>query len=145
MIQTLDVNTVASELKVSISLFVRRLRQSSIQADLTLPEIAAMSRLERVGSATTSDLARVDQITPQAMGVTLASLEERGLVERRPDPSDGRRSSMSLTTTGQQALRNKLSAQTEQLAKVIADRFTVAEVEILRAAAPLIERLGEGL
>jgi DNA-binding MarR family transcriptional regulator len=90
-------------------------------------------------------LARVDQITPQAMGVTLASLEERGLVERRPDPSDGRRSSMSLTTTGQQALRNKLSAQTEQLAKVIADRFTVAEVEILRAAAPLIERLGEGL
>ncbi len=145
MVQDLDVNTVASALKVSISLFVRRLRQSSAQAELSLPEISALSRLQRAGSATTSDLARVDQITPQAMGATLAALEERGLVERRPDPSDGRRVTMSVTKAGQQALRNERSAQTEQLAKALAGGFTRAEVETLRAAAPLIERLGESL
>jgi len=145
VVEDLDVNTVASALQVSIGLFVRRLRQSSVQAELSLPEISALSRLERAGSATTSDLARVDQITPQAMGATLAALEERGLVERRPDPSDGRRVTMSVTTAGQRALRNKRSARTEQLAKALASGFTQAEVETLRAAAPLIERLGESL
>ena len=90
-------------------------------------------------------MARVDQITPQAMGVTLAALEERGLVERRPDPSDGRRVTMMVTKAGQQALRNKRSARAEQLAKALANGFTQAEVEVLRAAAPLIERLGERL
>jgi DNA-binding MarR family transcriptional regulator len=140
-----DVHAVASALQVSIGLFVRRLRQSSVEADLSLPELAALSRLERAGSATTSDLARVDQITPQAMGTTLAALEERGLVERRPDPADGRRVTMSVTTAGQQALRNKRSARTAQLATALASGFTRAEVKTLRAAAPLIERLGESL
>ena len=145
MVEDLDVNTVAAALKVSIGLFVRRLRQSTVQDDLSVPGISALSRLERAGSATTSDLARVEQITPQAMGATLAALEERGLVERRRDPSDGRRVTMSVTEAGQQALRNKRSAQTEQLAKALASGFTQAEVETLRAAAPLIERLGESL
>jgi DNA-binding MarR family transcriptional regulator len=145
MVEDLDVSTVAAALKVSISLFVRRLRQSSIQDELSLPELSALSRLERAGSATTSDLARVDQVTPQAMGVTLAPLEDRGLVVRRPHPTDGRRATMSVTPAGQRALRDKRSAQTEQLAKALAAGFTAAEIEILSAAAPLIERLGESL
>ncbi len=130
MVDDLDVNAedlhvnTASALQVSIGLFMRRLRQSSVQADLSLPEISALSRLERAGSATTSDLARVEQITPQAMGATLAALEERGLVERRPDPADGRRVAMSVTTAGQQALQNKRGARTEQLAKALAGGFT---------------------
>jgi DNA-binding MarR family transcriptional regulator len=140
-----DLNAVAAALKVNIYLFVRRLRQSSVKDDLSLSELSALSRLERAGSATTSELARVDQVTPQAMGVTLAALEERGLVERRPDPADGRRVTMSATAAGQHLVRDKRSAQTEQLATVLAARFTAAEVEILSAAAPLIERLGEGL
>ena len=145
MVEDLDVDSVAAALKVSIGLFVRRLRQSSVQDDLSLPEMSALSRLERAGSATTSDLARVDQITPQAMGATLAALEGRGLVERRRDPRDGRRVTMSVTEVGQRALRNTRSAQTEQLAKALASGFSPAEVETLRVAATLIERLGESL
>jgi DNA-binding MarR family transcriptional regulator len=143
--EDLDVSTVASALQVSIGLFVRRLRQSSVQADLSLPEMSALSRLERAGSATTSDLARAEQITPQAMGATLAALEARSLVERRPDASDGRRVTMSVTPAGHQALRSKRSARTEQLAKALAWGFTPAEIQTLSAAAPLLERLGESL
>src|SRR6202167_3600068 len=128
MVEDLDVNTVASALQMSIGLFVRRLRQSSVQADLSQPEMSALSRLERAGSATKSDLARIDQITPPAMGATLAALEERALVERRPDPSDGRRVAMSVTTAGQEALRNKRSARTEQLAKALAGVLPQADV-----------------
>ena len=36
--------------------------------------------------ATPGELAKLEQISPQSMGATLASLEARGLVQRRPDP-----------------------------------------------------------
>ncbi|MFC9235327.1 MarR family winged helix-turn-helix transcriptional regulator [Streptomyces decoyicus] len=145
MMDDLNVNAVGSALQVSLGLFVRRLRQP-VQGELTLPEVSVLSRLERAGSATTSDLARAEQITPQAMGMTLAGLETRGLVERRPDPADGRRVAMSMTKAGQRALRDRRSARAEQLAEaLVAGGFTRAELETLMAAAPLIERLGESL
>jgi DNA-binding MarR family transcriptional regulator len=136
---------VASALRLSIGLFVRRLRQLSVPDELTIPEQSALSRLERGGPATASDLARAEQITPQGMGPTVTGLEERGLIARRSDPADGRRVLLSVTEAGYDALRSKRSARVEQLAKVLAQNFSPAELETLRAAAPLIERLGEKL
>ena len=145
MVDDPDMSVVASELQASLGLLVRRLRQPT-RGELTLPEVSALSRLERAGSATTSDLARAEQITPQAMGMTLAGLEERGLVERCRDSADGRRVVMSATQDGKQALRDRRSARAEQLAKALADGgFSRAELMTLMAAAPLIERLGESL
>jgi DNA-binding MarR family transcriptional regulator len=136
---------VAAALQVSIGLFVRRTRQSPVQDELSVPEMAALSRLDREGPATASDLARAEQITPQGMGATLNGLARRGLVDRTPDPSDGRRTFISLTEAGRQVVHDKRSARTQQLAQVLSDRFTSQERDILAAAAPLIARLGEGL
>jgi DNA-binding MarR family transcriptional regulator len=138
-----DPVEIAAALYVSIGLFLRRLRRAPVQGELTPPEISALERLDRAGSATPSRLARAEQITPQAMGVTLGGLVERGLVERHPDPEDGRRAVMSLTEAGRRFVHNKRSARTEQLAKALHDGFTRQELEVLMAAAPLIERLGK--
>ena len=54
-----------------------------------------------------AELARLEQITPQAMGNILSGLESRGLVERGADPHDGRRIIMSLTDAGHEMLRHK--------------------------------------
>src|SRR5580658_6593774 len=140
-----DPLEVAAALYLSIALFLRQLRRSPVQDELTPPEISALERLDRAGSATPGRLAAAEQITPQAMGATLAELTRRGLAERRPDPADGRRVVISLTEAGQRFVRNKRTARTEQLAKALSDRFTPAEIEVLGAAAPLIERLGRSL
>jgi DNA-binding MarR family transcriptional regulator len=140
-----DPAEVAAALQVSIGLFIRRLRQAPVQDELTTPELEALSRLDRAGSATPSELARAEQISPQAMGATVSALAGRGLVERRPDPGDGRRTVLSLTEAGREVVRSKRTARTRQLAKALADGFTQAELEVLLAAAPLIERLGESL
>jgi len=145
MSQDPDVSDVAAALHVSIGLLLRRMRQAPVQGDLTLPEMSALARLDRAGSATPGEMARAEQISPQAMGATLGALEERGLVERRPDPGDGRRAVMSLTEAGLRVLRNKRNARTEQLAKALSAGFTHSELATLRAAAPLIERLGQSL
>jgi DNA-binding MarR family transcriptional regulator len=79
------------------------------------------------------------------MGATLSALEARGLVERHPDPGDGRRVVVSLSETGRQALRNKRNARVEQLARALSSGFTHSELRQLMAAAPLLERLAQSI
>lgn len=141
----LDPLDVATGLQVSIGFFVRRLHQSPLQDELSLPEMSALLRLDRGGPTTPSALARAEQITRQGMGATLNGLARRGLVERHPDPRDGRRTLMTLTDTGRQFVRSERSSRTRQLGKVLSDRFTREELQVLVAAVPLIERLGEGI
>lgn len=140
-----DVNDVAGALRVSIGLLRRRLRQIQADGELTLPETSALVRLDRGGPATPSALAKLEQISPQSMGATLGALESRGLVERRSDPGDGRRAVLSLTETGQQTLRSRRNAVTEQLAHALSTGFTRSELLQLMAAAPLIERLAQSI
>jgi DNA-binding MarR family transcriptional regulator len=49
-----------------------------------------------------SELAAKAQVTKQAMGYLVTYLEERGYVERKPDPSDGRARLVCLTERGWQ-------------------------------------------
>ncbi len=145
MDQDPDIGNLAGTLRVSIGLLVRRLRQVHADGDLTWSERSALARLDRGGPATPSALAKLEQISPQSMGATLGALEARGLVERRPDPGDGRRAVMSLTEAGLQTLLSRRNARTEQLAKSLSAGFTPAELRQLQAAAPLIERLAQSI
>lgn len=141
----LDVRDVAAALRVSMGLLLRRLRQVGVPGELTVPETSALARLDRNGPATSSELARVEQISPQSMGATLSALEARGLVTRDPDARDGRRIVLSVTEAGRQLLRDKRDARTEHLARALAAGFTREELGQLMAAAPLLERLAQGI
>jgi DNA-binding MarR family transcriptional regulator len=140
-----DVHEVAGALRVSIGLLLRRLRQTRTDGELTLPESSALTRLDRGGPATASALAKLEQISPQSMGATLGALEAKGLIERRPDPGDGRRAVLSVTDAGSRLLRDKRNARTERLAKALSAGFTPAEIQLLAAASPLLERLAESI
>ena len=144
-LQEPDVTEVAAALRVSIGLLLRRMRQVRPDGELSLPETSALTRLDRSGPATSSALAKEEQISPQSMGATLAALEARGLVARQPDPDDGRRAVLSLTEAGQQVLRDKRSARVAQLAAALSSAFSPAEVLQLKAAAPLLERLAHSI
>jgi DNA-binding MarR family transcriptional regulator len=145
MQEDLDVDQVAGALRVSIGQLVRRMRQARADGELSLPESSALSRLDRGGPATSAALARVEQISPQSMGATLGGLEARGLIERHADPQDGRRVVMSVTEAGQQALRDRRNAGTQQLAGALATGFTRSELQQLMAVTPLLERLAESI
>ena len=145
MNEDLYITEIAGALRESIGLLLRRLRQVRVEGELTLPESSALTRLHRGGPATSSALARLEQISPQSMGTTLAALEARGLVERHPDPADGRRVVLSVTGAGRQVIQDKRNARTQQLATALSASFTRAELRQLRAAAPLLDRLAESI
>jgi DNA-binding MarR family transcriptional regulator len=142
----LDPGGVAVALLASISVLVRRVRQVPTGGGLTMPERTALSCLDRSGPATSSELAREVQITAQAMGATLSALRARGLIERRPDPADGRRVVLTVTDAGLQALKDKRNARSELIAQALTGgAFTPAELEQLTAAASLLERLAQNI
>jgi DNA-binding MarR family transcriptional regulator len=140
-----EATEVAAALYLSVGLFKRRLRQTPVEGELSLPESSALRRLERGGPATVTALAKAEQISVQSMGATLHTLEARRMIDRRPDPADGRRSVMSVTEAGLVALNDKRNARIAQLARVLAAEFTPAERGQLMAALPLIERLAENI
>ena len=140
-----DPDTVAAELRLSIGLLLRRLRQIPTGDELTLSESAALARLDRGGPATAAELARAEQISPQSIGATLGALQERGLIAKAPDPEDGRRMILTLTDAGLEVLRHRRNRRTEELARALSAGFTKTELEQLAAATPLLERLANSI
>jgi DNA-binding MarR family transcriptional regulator len=92
-----------------------------------------------------TELAKAEQISVQSMGTTLGGLEARGLVQRHPHPTDGRRSVLSITQSGTRVLSDKHNRRAERLAKALSTGFSPAELRQLMTAAPLIERLAQSL
>ena len=140
-----NVSEVAGALRAATGQLYRKLKQTRPDGELTFAESSALSRLERCGPATSAELARLDGISPQSMGVTVAALLDRGLTERTRDPEDGRRIVLSVTEAGRQVVHDKRGARTEQIAAALTCGFTDDELRLLQAAAPLLERLAEKL
>ncbi|HEX6449319.1 MAG TPA: MarR family transcriptional regulator [Trebonia sp.] len=132
-------------MRVSVGMLIRKLRQVPQRGELTMPESLALSRLYRGGPATSSELARAERISPQSMGTTIAELERRALVTREQDPGDGRRIVLSITEAGRRLVHDRRGMRTEMIARALDSAFSPAEVEQLRAAAPLLERLADKL
>jgi DNA-binding MarR family transcriptional regulator len=139
---TPDLDRAAGELGACVGFLVRRLRQVHVDGELTLSQTQVLVRLERDGPATPGVLAAGEQITPQSMGAILAVLEERGLVSRSGDPSDGRRVVMSVTDLGRASLQGVRHEKARRLARAIKDGLTPAEQRQLIEVIPLLQRLG---
>jgi DNA-binding MarR family transcriptional regulator len=71
---------------------------------VTTTEYVALSVLRRRDGMSCAQLARWAFVTPQAMNVLIAGLEERNLVRRRPDPQHRRVLKTSVTRKGIQVL-----------------------------------------
>jgi DNA-binding MarR family transcriptional regulator len=134
-------NRTADELTTVLAQLIRRLRAASAQEELTPSQTSALGRLSREGPATTAGLARSELVRPQSMRLTLAALEERGLVARTPDPTDGRQVVFSLTEAGARLHGAGRRNRRSWLADAIEGELSPAEQQALAEAVPLLQRL----
>ena len=131
-----------SDFTQAVGLLVRRLRAAVASHELSLTEAAVMARLAKEGPATTADLARAESMKPQSMGATVAALEEMGMVERKPHPTDRRQVNIELTAKGAAVRNSAKDAKRTWLAQAIA-QLDEQERETLFAAGRIIKRLAE--
>jgi DNA-binding MarR family transcriptional regulator len=137
---TLDAAVI--DFSHAIGLLVRRVRAAAASHELSLTEAAVMARLAKQGPATTADLARAESMKPQSMGTTVVALEEMGLVERKPHPTDGRQMNIELTAKGAAMRKSAKDAKQTWLALAIA-QLDNQERATLFAAGEIIKRLAE--
>lgn len=138
--KTLEIDII--DFTQAIGLLVRRVRAAAASHELSLTESAVLTRLAKEGPATTADLARAESVKPQSMGATIAALEEMGLVERTPHPTDGRQLNTELTAKGVAVQKSAKDAKRTWMAQAIA-RLDEEERETLFAAARIMKRLAE--
>jgi DNA-binding MarR family transcriptional regulator len=124
----------------AIGLLVRRVRAAAATYELSLTESAVMARLDKDGPATIADLARAESMKPQSMGATIAALEEMGIVERKPHPTDGRQVNIALTGKGASVRKTAGDAKRTWLAQAIA-QLDERDRQTLFKAGEIVRRL----
>lgn len=132
---------LAADLSGAVRRLVRRFRGVSPQTGLSPSQRSVLARLDGDGPTTTAGLARAELVRPQSMRMTVAALEEMGLVGRSPDPDDGRQSVVSVTDQGRRTLTEMRAAKRDWLAAALADELDPAERRQLADAVELLERL----
>lgn len=129
---------LAPQLRDAITRLNRRVRQARPVGDLTVTQLSALTSLKLAGALTPRELADVERVQPPTMTKIVAKLEERGLVQRTPHPTDGRQVILAATEGGRAVLDQFERARNEWLASRLA-ALTEEERDTLRRAADILQ------
>jgi DNA-binding MarR family transcriptional regulator len=134
----------AARLRLAIVRTARRLRQeaSATETELTPTSSAALAAIERHGPLTPSELAEIERVKRPTVTRTLGCLSRMGLIDRAPDPVDGRSALVSINAAGRERLRRMRSRKNAYLARRMRD-LPATDVETLERAAEILERVLE--
>ncbi|MFI2709171.1 MarR family winged helix-turn-helix transcriptional regulator [Micromonospora sp. NPDC018662] len=134
---------LAPQLRDAITRLNRRVRQARPVGDLTVTQLSALTSLKLAGALTPRELADVERVQPPTMTKIVAKLEERGLVQRTPHPTDGRQVILAATEGGRAVLDQFERARNEWLAGRLA-ALTEDERDTLRRAADILQAIARG-
>jgi DNA-binding MarR family transcriptional regulator len=139
---TIDAVSTARDLVVLIRRLRSRLRAVPTSG-LTPSQTSVLLRLSKDGASSTTVLAIAEGVRSQSMTATLNSLDALGLLDRRPDPEDGRRQIITLSDTGRAQVSDDREGRHEWLAQAVEQRYSDAELRTITEAIALLQRLVE--
>jgi DNA-binding MarR family transcriptional regulator len=147
MTETRDtaLTDLAARLRMAIVRTSRRLRQEAAGAgggELTPSAVSALASVERHGPLTPSELAEIERVKRPTATRILRGLVEAGLVDRSPDPADGRSALVSVNAAGRERLRRLRSRKNAYLARRIHD-LPAEDLRTLERAAEILEGMLE--
>jgi DNA-binding MarR family transcriptional regulator len=135
---TLDAEVVG-RLRLAVGRLARRLR---LEGDRGLPplQLSTLVTIELHGPLRLGELAQREAVAAPTMSRVLAALDERGAVERRPDPGDARSTLVSVSRAGLDIIATVRSERTASLARRL-DRLDAGQRGAILAALPALEAL----
>jgi DNA-binding MarR family transcriptional regulator len=124
----------------AVARLARRLRVERPADSLSSNKVGVLSHLHRHGPSSPGEIAAAEHQQPQSLTRVFAELESEGLVRRTPNAADRRGAVLELTRTGMMMLRQDMAHRDAWLTGAL-DGLTDLEVEVLRLAAGIIDRL----
>jgi DNA-binding MarR family transcriptional regulator len=107
---------------------------------LSLTAAATLATLDRSGPCRLTALAGHEGVTQPAMTQLVDRLQGTGLLERVPDPADGRVVQVRITDEGRALLARRRAVRAERVAGLL-DRLSPGDQALLTAALPALEAL----
>lgn len=135
-------STLASALRLSVVRLNRRLRSQRADNTVSLTQLAAMSTLDFHGPMSPGELAMHEKVQPPSMTRVIAGLEEKGMLTRRPHPTDGRQVIVELTEAGRELCRDEVRMREAWLSQKV-DELDAEDREVIRRAVDVINRMVE--
>ncbi|MCI0383146.1 MarR family winged helix-turn-helix transcriptional regulator [Streptomyces sp. CNQ085] len=109
---------------------------------LSFTTLSVLDTLALSGPKRLTELARTEQISQPGLTQLVTRLERDNLVERRPDPADGRAVLVHITDSGRKIGQSRREDRGRHLIPLIA-QLTPAERQAIAAALPALTRLAE--
>jgi DNA-binding MarR family transcriptional regulator len=130
---TAEVAALAAGLEQLLA-WIRRTVQ---YGEWSVVALSTLDALDRLGPHRITDLTARERITQPGMTGLVGRLEAAGLVDRRPDPSDGRATLVEITDDGRAYMRDLHRRRADVLADHVAQLPEDDRRALLRAAPAL--------
>lgn len=140
-----DSEPVAIKLTVAIKRLRARLREvaRASATDLPIAQLSIIRRLRAEGPTTAAALSAAEYVSQQAIAQSLTTLKRAGLVQATPDPTDGRKSLISVTDAGHRLFEAIIASRNAWLVQAIDATISDEELPALDKAIELLERLAD--
>jgi DNA-binding MarR family transcriptional regulator len=131
-------DSVAARLAFVVGRMNRRLGVAS--GGLSHGLLTALATVAKQGPLRLAELAQIEIVSAPAITRAVAELENRGLVARSIDPTDGRAFQIELTPAGAEAILRARAARAAVISDMV-EQLDTADVATIEAALPALERL----
>lgn len=114
-----------------------------VTAAETMPPriVTALEQLHSRGALTTADLAALANVKHQSMSATVLDLELKGLVDRRPHPTDVRKILIDLNEDGREVLEAEHARRAAWLGEAIREKVQAGERSMLEQSVSVLGKL----
>ena len=138
-----DIKLASNLRAVTSHLFKRLRRETRIEEDLSMTELATLANLYHNRANYPSELAALEKVKTQSMSQVLNHLEELRLIERTPSETDKRKTAISLSAHGREMVAKTRLERDEWLANAIETHLTPKQKTIIEEAVAILQTLAD--
>ena len=133
---------LASVLRTAMSRMVKVIRSEVRQDEsFSLTERSTLVLVYQHPKMLPSELAAKEKVTSQSMSQIINKLSVNGYIKKKPSTEDKRKVFVTITSKGKEFIELKRNKTSEWLAKVISEKTTAEEKEILMSAIKILTKL----
>ncbi len=136
------VADLSAQLRSAVGRVYRRFRALRAHGELGDAAVAVLTRLRKAGAQSLTELSAEARVTPSSMSQTVNRLAVGGYLERRDDPSDGRRVLFHLTEVGRRVEAEGIARSRAWFDRELASA-TPEERAVLARAAAILQRIAD--